>query len=182
MLVLTHAAGGPYADRSATDPLMNAAMFPPKASLAVVLKDEIEKARQHAGAMSLTDEQATHYALRSAELLEMIAVSHSPAMDVAVAEPGLLTSLGDPRARVAEAAGRVLSLLNSPGAQNGLATRANDAATPAEVRVSLFKSLARSAKFFGNRLDGDKVTALEKVVSDEKDPQVRARRRIGAGH
>jgi len=173
MLVLTHAAGGPYADRSATDPLMNAAMFPPKASLSVVLKDEIEKARQHAGAMSLTDEQATHYALRSAELLEMIAISHSPAMDVAVAEPGLLTSLGDPRAPVAEAAGRVLSLLNSPGAQNGLATRAIDASTPAEVRISLFNSLARSAKFFGNRLDGEKVTALEKVVSDEKDPQVR---------
>lgn len=173
MLVLTHGAGGPYADRSATDPLMNAAMFPPKASLSAVLKDEIEKARQHAGAMSLTDEQATHYALRAGELLEMLAVSHTPAMDVAVGEPGLLTCLGDPRAPVAEAAGRVLSLINTPGAQNGLALRGNNAATPAEVRISLYKSLARSAKFFGNRLDGEAVTALEKVVSDEKDPQVR---------
>jgi hypothetical protein len=173
ILVLTHAAGGPFAERSATDPLMNVAVMPPKISLGPVLKDEIEKARRHAGAMSLSEEQASSYALRAADVLEMLALSRSPALDVAVAEPGLLTSLGDKRAPVAEAAGRVLSLLNSGTAQNGLATRAIDDSTPTEVRISLFKSLAASAKFFGNHLDGELITALDKVVSGEKDAQVR---------
>jgi len=173
MLVLTHAAGGPYADRSATDPLMNAAIMPDKASLGPVLKGEIEKARRHAGSMSLAEDQATDYALRAADLLEKLAITHSPACDVGAAEPGLLTSLSDPRPQIAKAAGRVLCLLNSSSAQSGLAAKAIEDSTPADVRISLFKSLAASAKFFGNHLGPDQVALLEKIVSEEKNPQVR---------
>jgi hypothetical protein len=173
MLVLTHAAGGPYAERSAVDPLVNAAIMPPKISMAEVLKDEIAKAQRHAGAMSFTEEQSTRYALRAAAVLAMVAISHSPAMDVGVAEPGLLSCLADSRAAVAEAAGHVLALLNSSAAQNGLASKANDSSTPAEVRISLYQSLATNAKFFGNHLEDAQTTALEKVVADEKDAQVR---------
>jgi len=67
----------------------------------------------------------------------------------------------------------VLATLNSDSAQNGLAMKANDAATPPDVRVSFYKSVAESAKHFGNRLQSEQIAGLEKTVSDSKDSAVR---------
>ena len=52
--------------------------------------------------------------------------------------------------------------------------KANDDATPMDVRVSLYQSVAESAKHIGNRLEAGQIAGLEKVVSDSKDAAVRA--------
>ena len=51
--------------------------------------------------------------------------------------------------------------------------KANNEATPSEVRVSLYESLADSAKHIGNHLDSSQITVLESVVSGSTDAAVR---------
>jgi hypothetical protein len=173
LLVMTHGPGSSFAVRSQTDSLMNSAVMPPKGALAATLKTEIERARLHAGTSTLSDQQASAYALRAADLLVKLAITRGQALDLTVAEGGVLTGLNDSRPDIAKAAGRVLAVLDSQPAQNGLAARASDESAPADVRVSLYKSLAASAKSFGNKLGDDQISALEKVVTDSKNADIR---------
>jgi len=48
------------------------------------------------------------------------------------------------------------------------------AATPAPIRISLYRSLATSAKFHGNHLDGNQVNDLQQVVTSEKNLDIRS--------
>jgi HEAT repeat protein len=173
MLVLTHTVNSPYAVATATDELMNADVIPPKAQLKDVLNADIETARQHSGTAVMSEQDASAYALEAATLLEKLAITRGQAFDMSVAEGGLLQALNDPRPEIAKAAGRVLATLKSPSAQNGLALKANSTATPVDVRVSLYHSLADSAKHIGNHLDGEMVSALEHVVTDSTDASIR---------
>jgi hypothetical protein len=173
MLVLTHTVQSSYAVASATDLLMNAAVMPAKEALKDELKTDIEAARQHSGTAVMSEKDASDDALEAAALLERIAMTHGQAFNVSAAEAGLLTALSDSRPEIATAAGRVLATLNSDSAQNGLAMEANDAATPPDVRVSFYKSVAESAKHFGNRLASEQIAGLEKTVSDSKDSAIR---------
>ncbi|MGD0542118.1 MAG: hypothetical protein ABSB33_11415, partial [Tepidisphaeraceae bacterium] len=173
MLVLTHTPDSPYALASATDLLMNAAVMPAKAVLKDELKSDIDAARQHSGTAVMSEQDAQSYALQAASLLEKLAITRGHALDVSVAEAGLLTALSDSRPQIASAAGKVLGTLNTTSAQNGLAMRANNPSTPAEVRVSLYQSLAESAKHIGNHLDAEQIVDLEKVVSTSTESAVR---------
>ncbi|HEX4055729.1 MAG TPA: hypothetical protein VHX86_15805 [Tepidisphaeraceae bacterium] len=173
MLVLTHIVDSPYAVASATDLLMNAAVMPAKASLKDEIKIDIDSARQHSGTAVMSEADAAQYSLQAARLLEKLAITRGHALDVSVAEAGLLTALNDSRPEIAKAAGNVLGTLRSKSAQNGLAMKANNESTPTEVRVSLYQSLAESAKYIGNRLGGNEIAALEKVVSTNTDSGVR---------
>lgn len=173
MLVLTHTAISPYAVASATDLLMNTAVTPSKAALKDELKADIDAARQHSGTAVLTDQEASNYGLEAASLLEKLAITRGHAFDMSVSEGGLLSALNDPRPQIAQAAGKVLGSLNSISAQNGLAMKANNAATPSDVRVSLYQSLADSAKRIGNHLESDQIGGLENTVSTSTDAPVR---------
>jgi hypothetical protein len=173
ILVLTHTIDNPYALASATDLLMNSAQMPTKETLKDELKTDIENARQHSGTAVMSEQDASAYALEAAALLEKLAINKGHAFDVSVAEGGLLAALNDSRPQIAMAAGRVLGTLSTTSAQNGLALKANNISTPAEVRVSLYQSLADSAKHQGNHLDGEQVSELEKVVADSKESAVR---------
>ncbi len=173
MLVLTHTIDSPYAVASATDLLMNAAVMPAKASLKDELKIDIDAARQHSGTAVMSEADAARYSLDAAGLLEKLAITRGHALNVSVAEAGLLTALGDSRPRIAEAAGKVLGTLRSVSAQNGLAMKANNESTPTEVRVSLYQSLADSAKFIGNHLEADQIAELESVVSTSTNSGIR---------
>jgi hypothetical protein len=173
MLVLTHTVQSPYAVASATDLLMNAAIMPAKESLKDDLKTEIDAARQHSGTAVMSEKDASDDALEAAALLERIAITRSRAFDMSIAQAGLLTALSDSRPEIATAAGRVLATLNSNSAQNGLAMKANDAATPPDVRVSFYKSVAESAKHIGNRLESEQIAGLEKAVTESKDAAIR---------
>ncbi len=97
MLVLTHTPESPYAIASATDLLMNAAVMPAKAVLKDELKADIEAARQHSGTAVMSEKDAAGYALQAAALLEKLAITRGHALDVSVAEGGLLTALSDAR-------------------------------------------------------------------------------------
>jgi hypothetical protein len=55
-----------------------------------------------------------------------------------------------------------------------LATKAADDKTADDVKISLFKSLATSARFFGNLLDTQPVDAVTKVVSSTASADVRS--------
>jgi hypothetical protein len=174
IIVLSRAAANPFAVRAATDPFMNSAVLPPtKDLLTSLLTTEIPIARAHAGAAPLTDKQAQDYALRAAGLLSDLAVQHGSVFDITVAQGGVLESINDKRPEIIKAAGRVLSMLNSQAAQAGIANKAMDDAVPSDVRVSLFKSLANSAKLFGNQLDSGQVDVLESIVATSKDAAVR---------
>ena len=174
LLVLTRSNASPYAVRSATDPLMSAVLMPPGQNLAATLKIEIPRALEHAGTPLMTEQQAADYARRAARLLSDLAISRNPVLDLAPAQSRVLAALNDGRPEIAQAAGNVLAMLDSQPAQTGLATKALDAQTAAPVRVSLFKSLVVSAKFFGNRLGPDKIAQIEQTVAGEKDPAIRS--------
>jgi hypothetical protein len=173
MLVLTHTVQSPYAVASATDLLMNAAVMPAKEALKDDLKTDMDAARQHSGTAVMSEKDASDDSLEAAALLERLAMTRGHAFDVSVAEAGLLTALSDSRPQIATAAGRVLATLNSESAQNGLAMKANDAATPPDVRVSFYKSVAESAKHVGNLLESEQIAELEKAVSESKDSAIR---------
>jgi hypothetical protein len=121
----------------------------------------------------MDEKQASAYALKAAQLLENLAICRGGVLDVSQAEAGVMAALSDTRPAIVISAGRVLAMIDSQTAQNGLASKALDASTPAEVRVALFKSLAANAKFYGNRLDSLKISQLEQVVAGEKDGSVR---------
>jgi hypothetical protein len=163
----------PYAVASATDLLMNTAVIPAKEALKDELKGDIDAARLHSGTAVMSEKDASDDSLEAAALLERIAITHGQAFDISVAEAGLLTALSDSRPPIATAAGRVLATLNSDSAQNGLAMKANDAATPPDVRVSFYKCVAESAKHIGNRLQSQQIAGVESAVSDSKDAAIR---------
>jgi hypothetical protein len=173
LLVLTRSEVSPYAVRAARDPMLFTALMPAKDGMADALKDDLNQAMGHAGLPAMTPDQATAYARRAAQLLADLAICRGQILDLAPAEPGVLAALGDSRPDIAEAAGRVLAMLNTPTAQTGLAVRAMDERTPSAVRVSLFRSLAMNAKFFGNHLGPVRISELEKTVTEEKNPDVR---------
>ena len=133
ILVLTHTIDNPYALASATDLLMNSAQMPTKETLKDELKTDIENARQHSGTAVMSEQDASAYALEAAALLEKLAINKGHAFDVSVAEGGLLAALNDSRPQIAMAAGRVLGTLSTTSAQNGLALKANNISTPADV-------------------------------------------------
>ncbi|MGA3065904.1 MAG: HEAT repeat domain-containing protein [Tepidisphaeraceae bacterium] len=173
ILVLTRSEASPYAVRAATDPMLSVALMPAGSATADALKADLETALGHSGLPAMTDDQAAAYARKAADLLANLALCRGQVLDLAPAEPGVLAALGDSRNDIAMAAGRVLAMMNSTTAQSGLAARALDANTPAPVRVSLFKSLAANAKFFGNRLGPVRISQLEQTVAGEKDADVR---------
>jgi len=72
-----------------------------------------------------------------------------------------------------KSAGAVLGLVNVREAQAGLLTKAADEKTADDVKISLYKSLAQNAKFFGNQLEGSQVDALSKTVQDAANLEVR---------
>ena len=127
----------------------------------------VEAARKKAGGLPMDEKVATDFALRSANLLAKLAITHNPVLDLSVAEQTLIASLGDKRVEIAKAAGDAAAMLDSKAAQGGLADRANDPNTPPDVRVSLYKSLATSAKFYGNRLGSEQISAIQQVVGGE---------------
>ena len=134
----------------------------------------IEDARKRVGGLPLDEKVASDYALRAASLLAKLAISRGQVFDLSAAQPQLLASLGDSRPPVAKAVGDVVALLNTKQAQVALADRANDPKTPEDVRVSQYKSLATSAKFYGNRLDQEQIAGLQQTVMGAQNLDLRS--------
>jgi hypothetical protein len=138
------------------------------------LADAIETARSRAGGLPLDPNVATDFALRAAQLLSRLAISRGQVLDLHPALITLLGSLGDPRPEIAKAVGDTVALIDSPQVQPALLDRATDPQTPEEVRTSLYRSLATSAKFYGDRLQGQQIAALRQTVAGEPSQDVRS--------
>jgi hypothetical protein len=75
---------------------------------------------------------------------------------------------------VAKAVGDAVALIESPQVQPALLQRAQEAQTPEDVRQSLYRSLATSAKFNGNQLQERQVADLRQTVQAEQNADIRA--------
>jgi hypothetical protein len=169
-LIIVHSLASPWARMSITDPTISYTQTASGPGLAAA----IEAARKKAGGLPMDEKVASEYALRAANLMAKLAISRGQILDLSAAEQTLIAALGDKRPAVAQAAGNAVALLKSPQSQSGLADRANDANTVPEVRASLYKSLATSAKFYGNRLSPEQINQMQQVVMNEKNLDIRS--------
>lgn len=168
-VIITRSPASAYAVQALHDPLLSVTQATDAAGLA----EAVAQARDAAGGLQLDEDAATELALRAADLLERLAISQT-AMDVSLAQPTLLAGLSDQRPELVKAVGRVLGRINSAEAQQGLLDTAAAEQTTPDVAVSLFNSLANSAKLFGNQLNDEQIQRLQQVVEEAQDLQVRS--------
>ncbi len=169
-VVVTKNVASSWTQAAASDPLLTAT----QATDGAGLKPVLDKARMDSGTLPIDDATATKYALRSAEMLSKLAITRGQVLDLNVAEGTVLGALEDSRPEVVKAVGNVAGLYGSKTAQDTLANKALDEKTSDELKVSLFKSLAVSAKFNGNHLDAGAVSGLVKLVTEGKNAEVRS--------
>jgi hypothetical protein len=138
------------------------------------LADAIETARARAGGLPLDANVAGEFALRAAQLLSRLAISRGQVLDLSPALNSLLGSLSDPRPEIAKAVGDTVALIESPQVQPALLDRSQDTQVPEDVRSSMYRSLATSAKFYGNQLNAGQINALRQTVQSEGNQDVRS--------
>lgn len=137
---------------------------------------------EKAGKTAIDPRDAENYALASADVLGMLALTRNAALDVSIAQNALIAGLArddfeDLQIRI----GRVLAQIRSVDAQRALASKANDNRARASTRIALYTSLADSAKLQGNKLTEEQVAALSETVdSGDPDVKVAASMAIGA--
>lgn len=169
-LVIAKSNASPYEARKVSEPLLSTTT----ATEAPGLKPAIEEARTKAGALPLDPALATEYATRAGQLLMKVGISRGQIYDLEPAKPALLAGLNDARPEIVKLAGQALAYLNDKDSQSGLLVTASDSKTTDEVKISLYKSLATSAKFFGNKLSAAEITTLEATVADATNLDVRS--------
>lgn len=169
-LVMTRTAASPWEQRKLSDPLLSTAVVADGSALV----DPIKQAREQGGALPLDADLATEYATRAGELLQKVAISRGQVYDLSVARNPLLASLDDERPEIVKLAGGVLGLIEDPRAQAGLLGKAAADGVSDEIKVSLLKSLATNARFFGNGLDAEQVTVLEGLVAGDASLEVKS--------
>jgi hypothetical protein len=169
-VVLTKTNAGPYEQRKVGDPMLVTST----GTNAAALKPAIEEARTKAGALSLDEAVATEYATRAAELMLKVGINRSQVYSLNPAKQSLLSALSDKRPEIVKLAGQVLALLDDADAQKALVAAASEASVADDVKISLYKSLATSAKFYGNKLEAGQVQSLETTVADATNLDVRS--------
>ncbi len=157
--------------RTANNSLMAVTKVKEGAALAPV----IEEARKKTGSIPMDEALATQYALRASDYLLNLEINNNPVLDVSMAEPTLLAVLSnDIRPENVKAAGKVVARLPSKPAQQALLAKAGDEKTPEDARISLYKSVATSAKLHGNQLDAEQVQALQKAIQGGLSVELRS--------
>jgi hypothetical protein len=138
------------------------------------LADAIETARTRSGGLPLDVNVVNEFALRAAHLLARLAISRGQVLDLHPGLTSLLGSLGDARPEISKAVGDTVALIESPQVQPALLDRAADPQTPEDVRASLYRSLATSAKFYGDQLQPQQIAALRQTVAGEPNQDIRS--------
>jgi len=169
-LFIVKSPASPWEARKATDPTISTTTT----SDPNALKSAITSARDASGALPLDQALATEYATRAGNLIKKLAISRGQVLDLTPARSTLLGSLEDTRPDIVKLAGEGLALMNNADAQKGLLIKATTDATADDIKVSLFKSLATSAKFFGNKLDNNQVEALDTAVTNATNADVKS--------
>jgi hypothetical protein len=169
-LVMTKTTASVFETRKVSDPLLSTTT----ASDPEGLKGAIEAARTKSGALTLDPALATDYATRAGTLMLEVGSARQNVYPLAPARVTLMGALSDPRPEIVKLAGQVLGLVNDKEAQSSLLAGAQNDANADEVKISLYKSLASNARNFGNLLDAGQVSALEKVVAEVTNLDVRS--------
>jgi hypothetical protein len=170
-LFLVKDQASPWFQVAITDQRVSASQV--TADAADALQAAVTEARKKAGGIELDEAAATQYALRAAAALQKLTISRGQVLNVAPTEPTLIAGLTDARAELAKASAGVLALFDSKETQPALIDRAINDDTQPDVKEAMYKAIAVNAKFFGNRLDAQRVDALRKATDAEKDPNVR---------
>jgi hypothetical protein len=173
-LLIVENKASPYVAVEIDNPLVNTLVAGTAAPDAAALTAAIGKARSRSGSAPMTDAISEGYAQRAANLLERLAISRGQILDVSVASSALIRALEDPRIEIAKTSSAVLALIPGKEAQVAIAIKSLDEKAGDDLKIATFKSLAKSAKFWGNLLDADTTDALQKVVETHANLQVRA--------
>jgi hypothetical protein len=160
----------PYAQSALNDPSITVTDATDEAGLNAAIED----ARKRAGGLPMDEKMATSYALRSAELLQRLAISKGQVFDLLVAQSAVMMALDDPRPEIAHAGANALGLLNSREAQAALATKAIDDKTPDEFKIILLKDLSVHAKLYGNMIDQGVIDSLGKLAETAANLDVKS--------
>jgi hypothetical protein len=169
-VIVTRTAASPWQSWAVENPMLHTT----QAREPQVLQGVLNDARRAGAVLPMDQQLATEVALEAANLLEWLAISRGQVLDVSVAEPVLLGALEDERPEIVMAVGNVLALIDSARAQSALLGKASDAEVDRDVRISLYNSVATSAKFYGNNLSDSEVETLRRAVAQETDLSVRS--------
>ena len=170
MVIGTKSAASPFSVIAASNPLISVT----QATKPQDLKAVLEAARKKAGSLPMDEKVATEYALKATELIGQLAMSRGQVLDLSAANNTLMQALQDSRTDVVKASGVALGLTNSRSAQSALLAKAADAKSDEQVKLSMYRSLTTSAKFFGNLLEAQEVKDLQKSVVEEASADVRS--------
>jgi hypothetical protein len=169
-LVMTKSNASIYEPRKVNEPLLSTTTATDPAALKVAIED----AQKHAGTLPIDPAGATEYATRAAQLLLKIGLARNAVYDLAPAKQSILSALTDARPDIVKLGGGCGAFLNDRDAQAGLLAATSEEKTADDVKISLYKSLALSAKLWGNLLDQTAVQNLEKVVAGATNLDVRS--------
>jgi hypothetical protein len=162
-LVIANEAS-PLAQRAATNPLLSLSNGQP-------IPTAIAAARERAGLLPLSPQEADSYAIRAAVLLGDLIVGRGQVFDLSPARAPLLNALSDSRADVVVAAGADLSLIKGRDIQESLLEHAADTTKLATLpRMALYGDLATNARQFGCSLQESDIEILQGAVATEADP------------
>jgi hypothetical protein len=169
IVIAASAAASPYADANRYPfTVVTTATDEPQ------LTEAINKGKQLVGALAIDEKAAADFAIRSAQLIQRLAMTRGQVLDLSPAQPALLGALDDVRPEVARAAGDALGYLNSREAQLALATKALDEKTDDEFRILLLRNLANHAQYYRNQLEPGTVDALSRLAETSMNLEVRS--------
>lgn len=131
---------------------------------------DIADAYQHE---PFTPERGLELALASARTLRLIAESNATPFDTRPAQQDLIRALTYNAEELQIAAAAALALIDSPEAQQAIATFALDPGQTESLRIAMFGSLAESARRFGSELRDDQVKEL--TAQGMNDPNLTLR-------
>jgi hypothetical protein len=176
-IVVVRSGASPYVARAVNDSLLSVTQ---KAD-AEGLKAAADQARTKAASVPIDQASASNYALRAAELLQKLALSNQQVLNLGAAEQTVLAALNDPRPDVVKAAGAALALMNSQTGQSALLYAALNEKAADDVKISLLKSLAVSAKQYGNRLNAQHIGSLDNLINTAQNQDVKNAAAEGRG-
>jgi len=173
-IVIVENNASPYVSAEYSNDLINTVVAGTGPATPDALNAAIAKARTRAGAAVMDEKLAEGYAQRASALLERLAISRGQILDIAAAQTTLTRALDDSRVEVAKSAAMVLATINNKDAQTALAMKATDEKSADDIKMPMFKALAKSAKFYGNLLDASVVEQVQKVTETHGNLQVRS--------
>ena len=167
-VVVVRSGASPYARRAVHEPLLSVTT----AAEPDGIKSAADTARARAASTPIDQASASQYAVRAGVLMQLLAINNSP-LNLSPAEQTVLAALRDPRPDVVKAAGNTLGVMNSQPGQAALLQTSLTEQTGDDVKVSLLKSGATSAKFFGNRLNPQQVQTLDQLMEASPNQDVK---------